>query len=430
MVGAIALVSFALLGAAARANADQVYWANQSSIAYSKLDDTAGGFLPASVNVVNNVTGTAVDTANGRIYVSEESPDRIVWFALDGGESGIVRTAPGSVDHPSNIAIDPGTQTLYWANAVNPGSIGYVPVSEAGGGILTESGRTDADVADPTRLAIDVLHHRVYWWNAIGKSFSWVETNGLVGGSLSTPGLSESGAEVAGIALEPFSSPEELYFINGGIFHTDPILGGAPEGVKEVFKNNTNDPIGLAYDGINERFYWANSGVDEERKEAVGTATLFGHAATVAVFPVAPIHSPVFAAILKAPVSTGDPQLAVNGTAMSCTVGEWEGDHPGASVYARRPRASATSGRRAPKKSRGRPATPSPRPKPVRIHARSRRRTRPAKPRRAPARRRCRSRPSQKPPPRPRAHRRPRRRSRSRRRPRPRSAPSSPRPNR
>jgi hypothetical protein len=52
------------------------------------------------------------------------------------------------------------------------------------------------------------------------------------------------------------------------------------------------------------------------------------------VFPVAPVHSPVFAAILKAPQSVGEPQLAVSGTTMSCTLGEWEGDHPGASVYA------------------------------------------------------------------------------------------------
>ena len=334
MVGAIALASCALPGATSRANADQVYWANQSSIAYSKLDDTAGGFLPASVNAVTDVSGTAIDTANGRIYVSEESAGRIAWFALDGGASGIVNTAPGSVDHPSNIAIDPGTQTLYWANAVNPGSIGFIPVSESGGGVLTAPGRTDAHVQEPTRLAIDVLHHRVYWWNAAGEEFSWVETDGLIGGNLSTPGLTGSGADIAGIALEPFSTPEELYFINGGIFHTDPVLGGAPEGVKEVFKNNTNAPIGLAFDGVNERFYWANSGVDEERKEAVGTATLFGHPATVAVFPVAPIHSPVFAAILKAPVSTGEPELSVAGTTMSCTLGEWEGDHPGASVYA------------------------------------------------------------------------------------------------
>jgi len=43
MVGVIALVSCVLFGAAARANADQAYWANQSSISCSKPDGTAGG---------------------------------------------------------------------------------------------------------------------------------------------------------------------------------------------------------------------------------------------------------------------------------------------------------------------------------------------------------------------------------------------------
>lgn len=339
MVGAIALVSCALLGAAARANADQIYWANQNSIAYSRLDDTAGGFLPASVNAVHDASGTAIDTANARIYVSEEAAGQIVWFGLDGVGAGVVNTAPGSVDHPSNIAIDPETQTLYWANADDPGSIGFAAVNESGGGILAQDGSTDAQVQEPTRLAIDTLHNRVYWWNAGSEEFSWVTTNGLIGGNLSTPGLGGGNAkQIGGIALEPYSTPEELYFVNVGaanIFHTDPLLGGAPEAVKEAYgEKNTEGPTGLAFDEVNERFYWANSLVDEERTTAIGTATLFGHPANVAVFPVAPIHSPTFAAILKAPVSFGEPRLSVAGTTMTCTLGEWEGDHPGASVYA------------------------------------------------------------------------------------------------
>src|SRR6202012_1607149 len=66
----------------------------------------------------------------------------------------------------------------------------------------------------------------------------------------------------------------------------------------------------------------------------IGTATIFGHAATVKVFPEAPIHAPVFAAILKQPVPVGDPQLSISGDTLGCTLGEWEGDHPGASVFA------------------------------------------------------------------------------------------------
>ncbi|HEX3360442.1 MAG TPA: hypothetical protein VHS74_05555 [Solirubrobacterales bacterium] len=339
MVGAIALVACALLGAAARAKADQVYWANQNSIAYSQLDDTAGGFLPASVNAIHDASGTAIDTANGRIYVSEEAAGQIVWFGLEGGGAGVVNTAPGSVDHPANIAIDPETQTLYWANHDNPGSIGFAFVNESGGGTLAQAGSTDAHVQGPTRLAIDTRHNRVYWWNGISEEFSWVTTDGLIGGNLPTPGLGSGNAEqIGGIALEPYSTPEELYFVNVGaenIFHTDPLLGGAPEAVKEAYgEKNAKGPTGLAFDEINEKFYWANSAVDEERKEAIGSATLFGHPANVAVFPVAPVHSPVFAAILKAPESLGEPQLSVAGTTMSCSLGEWEGDHPGAAVYA------------------------------------------------------------------------------------------------
>src|SRR4029077_17311587 len=55
---------------------------------------------------------------------------------------------------------------------------------------------------------------------------------------------------------------------------------------------------------------------------------------TLNVFPVAPIHSPVFAAILKTPVDLEAPQLSVAHATLGASLGEWEGDHPGASVFA------------------------------------------------------------------------------------------------
>lgn len=341
LVGAIALVSCALLGTAGRANADQIYWVNQNSIAYSQLDDTAGGYLPPSVLAIHGGSGSAIDTANGRIYVSQEATDQIVWFGLDGVGAGVVNTAAGSVDHPTNLSIDPETQTLYWANAVSPGSIGYAYVNESGGGILSHPGSTVANVEKPTRIAVDTRHDRVYWWNETGKGFSWVTMNGLAGGNLSTPdlGIDEAG-KLGGIAIEPYSTPQELYFIDNeasGIFHTDPLLGGEPEEIQGAFAengSNVSGPTGLAFDLAGNRFYWANSNIVEEPATAIGTATVFGRPGTIKVFPEAPIHEPGFPAILKAPVSTGEPQLSVAGTTMGCTVGEWEGDHPGASVYA------------------------------------------------------------------------------------------------
>jgi hypothetical protein len=339
LIGAVALIALSLSMIAARANADQVYWANGNSIAYSQLDGKAGGYLPASVNALHNAEGTAIDTANGRIYVSQEATNQIVWFGFDGLSAGVVNTAPGSVDHPTNIAIDPASQTLYWANADDPGSIGYARVNETGGGIFAGPGSTAAHVERPTRIAIDTLHHRVYWWNVLSEEFSWATEDGLTGGNLVTPGLTLGGGEMGGIAVEPYSTPQELYFMNnegGGIYHTDPLLGGLPEEVQGAVgekSKNTAEPTGLAFDGTDNRFYWANRQVDEKPDMAIGTATLFGQPGTITVFPVAPIHAPVFAAILKPPVSAGLPQLAVSDTTLSCAVGEWEGDHPGASVY-------------------------------------------------------------------------------------------------
>ncbi len=338
LAGAIALIALSLLMATGRADADQIYWVNHESVAYSALDDTAGGFLPDSVFAIHNGRGTAIDTANGRIYVAQAGSDQIAWFALEGNGAGVVNTAPGSVDQPTNISIDPVTQTLYWANDSSPGSIGFAYTNESGGGILAAPGSTVATVRKPSRLALDTLHNRVYWWNEESDEFSWVTTDGLSGGNLSTPGLAIATPEgMGGIALEPYSTPEELYFVDNesrGIFHTDPLLGGAPEEIQGAYgEKNAFEPIGLAFDGTNNKFYWANSQNIEEPKNAIGTASIFGRPALIPVFPVAPLHHPVFAAILKEPVATGEPQVTVSGDTLSCTLGEWQGDQPGASVY-------------------------------------------------------------------------------------------------
>jgi hypothetical protein len=337
LIGAVALIASALLMIAGRAKADLVYWVNNESVAYSQLDGKAGGFLPASVNAIHNGQGTAIDTANSRIYVAQEATNEIVWFSLDGFSRGVVNTPPGSVDHPTNVSIDPETQILYWANDDNPGSIGYAYTNESGGGTFVKPGTTGASVAEPSRLAVDTLNQRVYWWNEGSEVFSWVAMGGAIGGNLSTSGLAfgEPGL-MGGIAVEPYSTPEEIYFMDNevqGIFHTDPLLGGAPEEVQGAVKNNVAEPIGLAFDGTDDKFFWANHEVDEGPDEAIGTATLFGQPNTIQVFPVAPIHNPVFASVLKAPAPSGPPQLALVDKTMSCTVGEWEEDRPGASVY-------------------------------------------------------------------------------------------------
>jgi hypothetical protein len=344
LIGAVAAIAFSLLASAGRASADQVYWVNTSVISYSDLADTAGGFLPASFGNVHNGEGTAIDTANGRIYMTQKATDKIVWFGLSDLKSGVVNTAPGTVVNPTNIAIDPRTQTLYWANDTSPGSIGFANVNETGGGILTQSGSTPAHVSQPTRIAVDTLHNRVYWWNEGTGEFSWVAMNGLTGGNLSTPGLAIAGmGAMSGMVVEPYSTPEELYFFNldagenGGIFHTDPLLGGEPEEIQGAIskkaESNARNPIGLVFDGTGNNFYWANNAVDEDTNAAIGTATIFGHAGMLRTFPVAPVHNPMFAAILKAPVFVGSPQVSVSGYILGCGTGDWEADHPGASVY-------------------------------------------------------------------------------------------------
>ncbi len=323
----------ALLAIAARARASEtIYWDNYeaNTMAFANIDGIGGGPLNTAGAEISGPEGMAYDPANGRLYVASYENNRIDWVNVDGSGGGVLATGGAPVEGPAGVAVDPRTQTVYWANDAPNGSIGYASASGGIGGALNTGA---ARVHEPYKLAIDTGLNRVYWVSQ-GGEVSYANLNGSGGGDLSVPSAEAPNGWTA-IDVDPaagrlyfFNAPEEETYVSW--LSTSGVGGGGID----ISGAAINEPYGMAFDPSVGRFYWGNSGNEEERKGAFGTTTLVpggGGGITVATAPVDAPQDPV---ILKSPVGTGTPQVAASGTALSCSQGSWEPDYPGSYVYA------------------------------------------------------------------------------------------------
>jgi DNA-binding beta-propeller fold protein YncE len=340
LVGAIALVSCALLGVAARAHASEtIYWDNYRAepvtIGFANIDGTGGGLLSTSAAEIGEPEGLAYDPANGRIYVADYEKSRIDWVAIDGSGSGVLDTGSAVVKNPEGIAVDPKTQTVYWANDVLVGSIGYASANGGSGGVLNIAG---AVAEDPYKIALDTTNGRVYW--AAKDAIYYANLDNSGGGTLAyTPGQGPNGW--TGINVDPAAG--RLYFSGQspakveGIywFNTSGVGGGevALSPNPAVPAESYLDPYGLSFDPSNGRFLWANYEADEEKAKAIGTATLNLVGSSLLPIATTPVSGPQDAIVLKGPSGTAAPTLTKQLTALSCSQGSWSQDYPGSYVW-------------------------------------------------------------------------------------------------
>jgi DNA-binding beta-propeller fold protein YncE len=345
LAGTIALVSLALLGITARANASEtLFWDNYSAspttIGFANIDGIGGGVLnnasvaaPGTEVELNDPEGLAYDPANGRIYVANSNNDNIVWVSIDGSGAGILDTGAVPVEDPEGIAVDPATQTVYWANTETAGTIGFASANEGSTGVLNTTGAT---IKNPYKIALDTVNGRVYWIGD-GGAISYANLNNTGGANLSVP-PTEAFSSWSAINVNPATN--QLYVLGRNEAGVEGILllstlglGGSQIALEEPAYDG---PYGLAFDSANGRFYWANYGASEERARAFGTTTLTAGAAGavpigIATAPLDAAQDPV---IVKSPVGTGAPKVTASGTQLSCSPGDWEADLPGSYVYA------------------------------------------------------------------------------------------------
>ncbi|HEX3360441.1 MAG TPA: hypothetical protein VHS74_05550, partial [Solirubrobacterales bacterium] len=127
LVGAVALVSCALLGLAARAHASEtIYWDNYNgnSVGTANINGSGAHLLDLGATAISQPEGLAFDPANDRIYIANSSGGKIDWVGIHGG-AGVLNTGSAPVSNPAGIAVDPATQTVYWGNGTGSAPIGY-----------------------------------------------------------------------------------------------------------------------------------------------------------------------------------------------------------------------------------------------------------------------------------------------------------------
>jgi hypothetical protein len=336
MVGAIALVSCALLGVAARAHASAtIYWNNYDSdgVAFANIDGTGGSALNVAEAEIDSPEGMAFDPANGLIYIASSANDQIDWVSIHGG-SGILKTGTAPVDDPRGVAVDLANQTVYWGNLSGKDVIGYASAQNTGvGGALNAAG-SNSDIA--RRIALDPVVGRVYWMTETSPmegGISYANLDGSGGGFMSLASA-EMTYNLTGISVDP--AAQRLYVqgtqngVEGLFWLSLAALGG---GAVDRTNAAMEEPYGLAFDPSIGRFYWGNYDSELGVPAAIGTTTLTpGGGGGINITPSV-AEGPQDPIVLKSPTAVSAPQVTASGTALSCSTGGWSQNYVGSFVY-------------------------------------------------------------------------------------------------
>lgn len=116
----------------------RVYFYNGSNLAYVNTNNTGGGELSLTGStVVPGGEGLAVDDAAGRLYFLGGA-GQIGYANLNGSGGGDVPAGSGVFNGPWGLALDPSNGRLYWGNESNgeeaANAIGFVGADGLGGG--------------------------------------------------------------------------------------------------------------------------------------------------------------------------------------------------------------------------------------------------------------------------------------------------------
>lgn len=357
LVAAIALVSGALLGVVAGAQASEtffsetVYWENYdqhpATIGFAPTGFDGGGF-PSGELVPNGAEirspeGMAFDPANDRIYVASSETNEIIWVNINGGSAGALKTGAAPVDRPDGVAVDSTTQTVYWGNANGSGSIEYAAANESNvGGTLNTTG---ASAGQPRKIALDTADGRVYWLSSEGPGethLSYANLNNTGGGDVFVP-EEELPEEWTGIDIDPATQriyilAEEEFEIEPGEFESENFVywinvSGVGGGEVDTTTGSFAEPYGMAFDPSVGRFYWGNYGYGLGASP-IGTAMLAagGRGGGISVGETVPA-GPQDPIVLKSPSPVTPPKVSVSGSTLKCSAGEWSQDYVGSYVY-------------------------------------------------------------------------------------------------
>jgi DNA-binding beta-propeller fold protein YncE len=174
--------------------------AGNGHIVAINLDGSGASSFTAPGAPIDGPEGITLDPVSRTIYWENTgTEDSIAWAKLDGSAGGVLNTSGAKIENPCcRIAIDPVGGRIYWMNFVGEkGSIAYANLNTGGGGELSLTGSTLEPGAEG--LAVDSAAGRIYFLD--GEAVGFANLNGSGGGDLSV-----GGAPIKrpwGLALDP-----------------------------------------------------------------------------------------------------------------------------------------------------------------------------------------------------------------------------------
>jgi hypothetical protein len=337
LAGAMMFAMLAVLAVAARADATEtIFWDNYrdnpATIGSADMTGSGGGLVNLGGLGFETTEGMAYDPVTNRLYVAAEgsltNPDgAIVVINLDGSGASFF-SAPGlDTESPEGIALDPTTRMMYWVNTGDD-TIGWAKLDGSAAGVLNTAG---APTEGYYRIALDPASGRVFWSADVEKTkevIAWANVNNTGGGTLT----SEISEGPDGLATNPLNN--RLYMVSGtktGTLSSVSLSGGPVESVP--LTTGFHSGYGLAIDPVAGVAYWGNYGLTKSQSEAIGFSSLAGTSGGSISPTTTPVNGAQDPVIVRSPTGTGAPQITQSKAALSCSLGSWAPDYPGAFVY-------------------------------------------------------------------------------------------------
>ncbi len=300
--------------------ADSLYWGNEAAgtIRAANLD---GSGTPLDLfSGEGSPCGVAIDPAAGTIYWANFNFDGIRVANLDGSDAA--STLFSEEGFPCGVAIDPAAGRIYWANfGTNAIRVANLDGSGAAATLFQEAPGTA-----PSGVAIDTAAGTIYWANQYSDE---IRVGNLDGSGAASTLVSGEDTPI-GVAIDPEAG--KIYWAQFGACCSGPgavrVANLDGTGITTLYSGE-GAPGGVAIDPEANRIYWANFGSGSIR---VGNLDGTGAASTLYGSEI----SPLFPALLKAPVSTDAPGIsggAKVGRELTCKNGQWAPDLLGAFLF-------------------------------------------------------------------------------------------------
>lgn len=263
-------------------DAGRIYWANNSGkISWASLDGSGGADLATTPTLPRGLT---LAPEGNRVYWT--TGGGFGWIGLDGSEGGTVAPA-GRSSQPVGVAVDWGSQLLYWTDGPQNSIIG-------GTWCAGLSGATPQMLGQPFLQPVGLI--------ALGAdgTLTWAGLTAI----MSRIGKRFTGFPTPGPAFGVAFDSDSVYWSNtsvNAIWRAD--LDG---GQRTAVPVTSSKPAGIAFDPDTNRIYWANStgGLSWATPDGSASGTVSPGGATV--------DRPCGIALLKAPLG-GTPVIVGSG---------------------------------------------------------------------------------------------------------------------